>query len=145
VRRVAVSGVLSTRVIEIVGDTVGSNVGPEHLLGPQSSEDMPDRDASRSCTDVIFEAFAASRVAATRDFAAAVIWLRIAQTDVATADADQRMPPAGICDHPPVAKASRGQRVLWLAEWIHRSGTVPRFRGNVSGWQGCRQYAPSAN
>jgi hypothetical protein len=40
---------------------------------------------------VIFEAFAASRFAETRDFAAAVIWLRIAQTDVATADADQRI------------------------------------------------------
>lgn len=90
---------------------------------------MPDRDASRSCTDVIFEAFASSRVAETRDFAAAVIWLRIAQTDVATGDAHQRMLlPAGICDHPPVAKASRGQRVLWLAEWIHRSGTVPPLR-----------------
>ena len=130
---------------EVVCDTVGPNVGPERLLGPQSSEDMPDRDASRSCTDVIFEAFAASRVTETRDFAAAVIWLRIAQTDVATADADQCMLPAGICDHPPVAKASRGQRVLWLAEWIHRSGTVPRFRCDVSGWQGCRQYARSAN
>jgi hypothetical protein len=55
------------------------------------------------------------------------VWLRIAQTDVATADADQRMLPAGICDHPPVAKASRGQRVRGLAEWIHRSGTVPLF------------------
>ena len=137
--------VIEYRVIEIASDTVGSNVGPERLLGPQSSEDMPDRDASRGCTDVILEAFAASRVAATRDFAAAVIWLRIAQTDVATADADQRMLPAGIGDHPPIAKASRGQRILWLAKWIHRSSTVPLFRGDVSGWQGCRQYARSAN
>jgi hypothetical protein len=43
---VAVSGFLSIQVIKIVSDTVGSNVGPERLLGPQSfSEDMPDRDA----------------------------------------------------------------------------------------------------
>jgi hypothetical protein len=141
VRRGCGKRVLSTRVIEIVSDTVGSNAGPERLLGPQSSEDMSDRDASHSCTDVIFEAFDASRVAETCDFAATVNLLRIAQTDVATADADQRMLPAGICDHPPVAKASRGHRVLWLAEWIHRNGIVP-FSGRCFRLAGMHTIRP---
>jgi hypothetical protein len=48
-------------LLKIVSDTVA----PERLLVPQSSEQMPARAAAPSSTGVIFEPFAASRVAET--------------------------------------------------------------------------------
>lgn len=38
---------------------------------------------------------------------------------VAAPPTDQRMLPAGTYDYLPAANASRGDRALWLAEWIY--------------------------